>query len=70
VCTRFVARLLAAVVLTGAVLGVFVPSVSAEPCPDVQAVFARGTSEAPGVGAIQGAAVMGFVTSNFATSHL
>jgi cutinase-like protein len=47
-----VARLLAAVVLTWAVLGVFVPSVSAEPCPDVQAVFARGTTEAPGVGAI------------------
>jgi cutinase len=44
--------LLAAVVLTWAVLGVFVPSVSAEPCPDVQAVFARGTTEAPGAGAI------------------
>jgi cutinase len=47
-----VARLLAAVVLTWAVLGVFVPSVSAEPCADVQAVFARGTTEAPGAGAI------------------
>jgi cutinase len=47
-----VARLHAAVVLTWAVLGVFVSSVSAEPCPDVQAVFARGTTEAPGVGAI------------------
>ena len=51
-CARFAARFLAAVVLTWAVLGVFVPSVSAEPCPDVQAVFARGTTEVPGVGAI------------------
>jgi hypothetical protein len=28
------------------------PSPSAEPCPDVEVVFARGTSEAPGVGDI------------------
>jgi cutinase-like protein len=27
-----------------------VPSVSAEPCPDVEVVFARGTTEPPGVG--------------------
>lgn len=38
--------------MTCAVLGVFVPSASAEPCPDVEAVFARGTTEAPGLGAI------------------
>jgi cutinase len=47
-----VARFLAAVVLTWAVLGVFVSSVSTEPCPDVQAVFAPGTTKAPGAGAI------------------
>jgi cutinase len=29
-----------------------VPSASAQPCPDVEAVFARGTSEPPGVGGI------------------
>jgi cutinase len=29
-----------------------VPSGSAEPCPDVEVVFARGTTEAPGVGGI------------------
>jgi len=52
VCTRFVARFFAAVVMTWAVLGVSIPSASAEGCPDVEAVFARGTTEAPGVGAI------------------
>jgi cutinase len=52
VCARFVARILAAIVLTSAVFGVFVPPASAEGCPDVEAVFARGTTEAPGVGAI------------------
>lgn len=31
-----------------------VPAVSAEPCPDVEVVFARGTDEAPGVGDIGG----------------
>ena len=30
--------------------GSAVPPASAQPCPDVQVVFARGTSEAPGVG--------------------
>jgi cutinase-like protein len=29
-----------------------VPSASAEPCPDVEVVFARGTTEPPGVGGI------------------
>ena len=38
--------------MTWAVLGVSIPSASAEGCPDVEAVFARGTTEAPGVGAI------------------
>jgi cutinase len=44
--------MLAAIVLTSAVFGVFVPPALAEGCPDVEAVFARGTTEAPGVGAI------------------
>ena len=51
-CARFVARFFAAIVLTSAALGVFDSPASAEGCPDVEAVFARGTTEAPGVGAI------------------
>jgi cutinase len=52
VCARFVARFLAAILLTSTVLGIGVASASAEGCPDVEAVFARGTTEAPGVGGI------------------
>jgi cutinase len=40
------------VVMTWAFLGVFIPSASAEGCPDVEAIFARGTTETPGVGGI------------------
>ncbi len=40
----------AAVVATWALVVAFVPAASADPCPDVQVVFARGTDEAPGVG--------------------
>jgi cutinase len=40
----------AAVVATSGLAVAFVPSASADPCPDVQVVFARGTDEAPGVG--------------------
>jgi hypothetical protein len=36
--------------LTGSVLAFGVPLASAEPCPDEQVVFARGTGEDPGVG--------------------
>jgi cutinase len=37
--------------LSASVLSAFaVPSASAEPCPDVDVVFARGTGEPPGVG--------------------
>jgi cutinase len=50
VCARFVARVLAVIVLTSAVLGAFVPAAFAQGCPDVEAVFARGTTEPPGVG--------------------
>jgi hypothetical protein len=46
-----VAGLVGAVtVSTWALAVAFVPSASAEPCPDVQVVFARGTDEPPGVG--------------------
>jgi cutinase len=38
--------------MTGAALGGLVPTASAADCPDVEAVFARGTTEAPGVGGI------------------
>jgi cutinase len=51
---RQLARVLGAAVMTaGAVmLGAPVPSASAQPCPDVDVVFARGTSEPPGVGGV------------------
>lgn len=40
-------------VAAGAVLlGAAVPSASAQPCPDVEVVFARGTGEPPGVGGV------------------
>lgn len=34
------------------VLSVPVPSASAQPCPDVEVIFARGTAEPPGVGGV------------------
>ncbi|MBW0018130.1 MAG: cutinase family protein [Mycobacterium sp.] len=42
--------LVAASGLTGSALAVAVPSASAQPCPDVQVIFARGTGEPDGVG--------------------
>ncbi|OIN78695.1 cutinase family protein [Mycobacterium malmoense] len=36
--------------LSASILAPAVPSASAQPCPDVQVVFARGTGEPPGVG--------------------
>jgi hypothetical protein len=48
--TRFIGAVTVAV---GAVLlGAAVPSASAQPCPDVEVVFARGTGEPPGVGGV------------------
>jgi hypothetical protein len=44
--------LCAAVAITCALLGAPVPVASADPCPDVEVVFARGTGEPPGVGGI------------------
>lgn len=43
---------IAAVTAWAAALSVKVPAASAEPCPDVEVVFARGTGEPPGVGGI------------------
>jgi len=51
VSARHIARFLGvAVVTTCALLSAFVPSASAQPCPDAEVVFARGTNEPPGVG--------------------
>jgi cutinase len=51
---RQLARVLSAAVMTAGalMLGAPVPSASAQPCPDVEVVFARGTSEPPGVGGV------------------
>lgn len=50
---RRIVRLLGAAILAGtALLSAPVPFVSAQACPDVEVVFARGTGEAPGVGGI------------------
>jgi cutinase len=53
--TRRIAGILgAALATTWALIAVTVaiPSAAAGPCPDVEVVFARGTTEAPGVGAV------------------
>lgn len=53
--TRPLAVLLGFVVLTGPALlaaPIVGPSASADPCPDVEVMFARGTFEPPGVGAM------------------
>jgi cutinase len=42
----------AAVTTAGVLFGAPAPSASAEPCPDVEVVFARGTDEPPGVGGV------------------
>lgn len=44
------AAMVTAVALLSAPIGI--PNASAEPCPDVEVVFARGTGEPPGVGGI------------------
>jgi hypothetical protein len=41
-----------ATVIASALLSAPAPSASAQSCPDVEVVFARGTSEAPGVGMV------------------
>lgn len=51
---RRITRVVGAIAVTAGttVVGVAAPLSSAQPCPDVEAVFARGTSEPPGVGGI------------------
>jgi cutinase len=51
---RRIARLLgiAGLTILTTVLGAPVPAASAQPCPDVEVVFARGTGEPPGVGGV------------------
>lgn len=39
-------------VTAGSLMGAPAPSASAEPCPDVEVIFARGTGEPPGVGGV------------------
>ena len=52
-CLRQIARLVAAVLLTTCgLLSAHITTAAAQPCPDVEAVFARGTGEPPGVGGI------------------
>lgn len=41
-----------AILTIGAPLGMQIPAASAQPCPDVEVVFARGTGEPPGVGGV------------------
>jgi cutinase len=56
--TRHVARLVGPAVFAAWGLGAFVvsgsalPGASAQPCPDVDVVFARGTGDPPGVGPV------------------
>ena len=51
---RRISHLLAAafVAAWAMLLGASAPSASAQPCPDVEVVFARGTAEPPGVGGV------------------
>jgi len=50
---RQIARFLVAALITvGGLLCAPIPIAAAQPCPDVEAVFARGTGEPPGVGGI------------------
>lgn len=50
---RTVSALLASVVITGAsITGGWSPQSSAQPCTDVEVVFARGTTEQPGAGSV------------------
>ncbi len=50
---RHITRLLAAALTTvGGLLIAPIPAAAAQPCPDVDVVFARGTGEPPGVGGV------------------
>lgn len=52
VARRLSSCLLSASAVCGLVASAPSPSAAAEPCPDVEVVFARGSGEAPGVGGI------------------
>lgn len=49
---RAIGRLGAAAALAAAALPIMVPTASSQMCPDIGVVFARGTSEPPGVGGV------------------
>jgi cutinase-like protein len=51
---QLVRFLVAALITVGGLLSAPIPIVSAQDCPDVEAVFARGTGEPPGVGGTGG----------------
>ena len=54
-CPRQIARfVIAALFVAGGLLSAPIPIASAQPCPDVEVVFARGTGEPPGVGGTGG----------------
>jgi len=46
------ARLAMTVLAGAAVLSVAAPTAAADPCPDVELLFARGTAEPPGMGRV------------------
>jgi cutinase len=50
-------RLVTSVGLSAAVIAAPIPSAVADPCPDIELVFARGTGEAPGMGRVGDALV-------------
>jgi cutinase len=54
VSARLLARVLYAFVVTTCALStpLDIPAASADPCPDIEVVFARGTDEPPGVGSV------------------
>jgi cutinase len=52
--------LAAALIAAGGLLTAPIPGASAQPCPDVDVVFARGTGEPPGVGGVGQAFVDAF----------
>lgn len=49
---RVAAPAVAAIAVATSAVSPVLPVASADPCPDVEVVFARGTSEAPGVGRV------------------
>jgi hypothetical protein len=51
-CLRLIGRVFIAALVLGGLLSAPMPVTSAQPCPDVEAVFARGTGEPAGVGGI------------------